>query len=395
MNEFVRKQLPLIALVLVALNMRVAITSVSPVLEAIRHDLNSSRSVVGLLTTIPVLCMGLFAPFASTLGARYGVERMVSAALILVGVATAARLVGGLPLLLVTAVLAGSGIAITAPLLGAFIKQRFPQNTVLVSGIYSLALAASAGLSAGLTAPIRAWAHGSWRVALASWTLLALLALLVWQQIVRQAQSHQAMRTSSARPQMPWRQPRAWLLMVMFGLQSMVFYCVMTWLAPTYIDLGWSEARAGLLLSVMMAAQVGSMLFISAAANRRLDRRPWLYFSTLATFAGLLGFAVAPLFAPYLWDVLFGIGAAGLFALSTALPLDYGENPAAAGAWTSMMLFGGYLISALGPLLGGVLRDVTGSYAAVMVGLAVIAALLLPLCICLGPPRRAAHSPKR
>lgn len=381
------------ALVLVALNMRTPITSISPVLEAIRHDLGSSRSAVGLLTTIPVFCMGLFAPFAGAFGARHGIERAVSAALVLIALATAARLFAELPLLLITSMLAGCGIAVTAPLLGAFIKQRFPDNTVLISGIYSLALAASAGLSAGLTAPVRIWAEGSWRVALASWSLLALLALLVWQVIVRQAPNRDARDTSDP-PPMPWREVRAWLLVLMFGLQSQIFYCVMTWLAPTYIDLGWSEARAGLLLSVMMAAQVSSMLFISAAANRRLDRRPWLYFSTLMTFAGLLGFAVAPLLAPYLWDVLFGVGAAGLFALSTALPLDYGDNPAAAGAWTAMMLFGGYLISATGPFLGGVIRDYTGSYAAVMISLTVIAALLLPLCYCLGPPRRAAQ-PKR
>jgi CP family cyanate transporter-like MFS transporter len=387
MNESACKHIAVVALVLVSLNLRTPITSISPVLEAIRHDLASSRSVIGLLTTIPVLCMGLFAPFATTFAERHGVERTVRAALLLIGAAIAARLFGGLWLLLVTAVLAGGGIAVTGPLLGAFIKQRFPSNTVLITGVNSLALAASAGLSAALTAPIRAWAHGSWRAALASWSLLALLALMVWQFVVRQA-PHATTQGASERQRMPLREPRAWLLMLLFGLQSQLFYCVMTWLAPTYVDLGWSEARAGLLLSAMTVVQVSLMLFVSAAANRHPDRRPWLYFTTLATFAGLLGFALAPLSMPYVWVLLFGAGSAGLFALSSALPLDYGHDPAAAGAWTAMMLCGGYLIAATGPFFGGVIRDLTGSYAAVMLGLTVVAALLLPVCYCLGPPQR-------
>ncbi|PZN26526.1 MAG: MFS transporter, partial [Proteobacteria bacterium] len=120
------------------------------------------------------------------------------------------------------------------------------------------------------------------------------------------------------------------------------------------------------------------------------DRRPWLYLCTVACLIGFLGLATLPLAAPSTWIVLVGIGTGGLFPLATALPLDYARTPADAASWSAMMLFGGYLLSASGPLLGGVVVDATGSYATVFGIMTASSALLLAVCYGMKPPQRRA-----
>jgi CP family cyanate transporter-like MFS transporter len=382
-----RKSLEISALVLVALNLRHPVTAVSPVLEAIRADLHLSRTVAGLLTTVPVLCMGLLAPFAAYLGARRGAEMMVLWGTVALGIATAARGFADVGILLTTAFLAGSAVALIGPLLGAFIKHHFAQQTVMITGVYTTALVAGAGLSAGLTAPIRDAFH-SWRIALAGWAVIAALAAIVWWLMLRKSIASSPMRAPARPPAMPVRKLKAWLLMLLFGLQAQLFYCMVAWLAPMYIDLGWSEARAGGLLSGLMLTQLATMMGIAWAANRNQDRRLWLYICSLTSLIGVVGLTFAPLAATWLWIVTLGVGTGGLFPLVTALALDYGENPADAGAWTAMMLFGGYILSATGPFLGGMLRDATGSYVAVFAVMAVSCVIMLPLSYTMKPKRR-------
>jgi CP family cyanate transporter-like MFS transporter len=210
--------------------------------------------------------------------------------------------------------------------------------------------------------------------------LLAFIAAWQWQRSIPES----ALPTRRAN-RLPWRQPRAWLLMFAFGLNSLVFYSLLAWLAPAYVSLGSNAAHAGQLLGVFAVMQIAGTALVSLLPSRQRDRRPVLLIGGVSTLAGLLGLWLAPLTAAYLWMCLLGAGTAGLFALTLILALDYSDSPQAAGDWTAMMSSGGYLIAAIGPYLCGALRDATGSYVSVFTLLLVISAGALLLGLLLGP----------
>ena len=171
----------LAALLLVAANLRPAIASVPPLLGLLQADLGLSGAAAGLLTTLPVLCLSLFAPVAARLAGRLGPERALSAAL---GLVAAGILVRGAapaqPPLFAGTVLAGAGIAIGGALLPGVVKAYFPGRPGTVTGLYTAALATGAMAAAAATAPLLDLLGGRWQYALATWSAPALLGLAVW-----------------------------------------------------------------------------------------------------------------------------------------------------------------------------------------------------------------------
>lgn len=378
--------LQLIALFFVAFNLRVAMACIGPVLDYLRTDLDMSRAQLGLLSTLPVLCMSVFAPFAQRLSASRGHESAILFATLAIAVAALIRNWANAPLLLISAFVAGVGIAIAGTLLNTFVKQHFADRALTVSGLYSAALCLGAALAAGLTAPLTHWFE-SWRFALAVWCAPGFLGALLWWLMLRKTSTASAPPIGATHA-LPWNHGKAWIVTIFFGLQSITFYVVLAWLAPMYVELGWSASDAGALLGYWIAAQVGFIVIVARAANRSRDRRPWLAACSVAAVIAMGGFAFAPLTTPRLWVLLLGFASGGWFPLCMTLPLDYGRTPSESGAWTAMMLFGGYLISAGSPSLAGWARDHGASYAAIFAAMAVLSAVILALTITLKPANR-------
>jgi MFS transporter, CP family, cyanate transporter len=173
-----------LALILVALNLRPAIASVPPVLPDIQRDLHLSGTAGGALTALPVVCLGLFAPVAARLAARFGVDRVVAWALVVLGTGTLARAVGGAAGLFAATFLAGIGLAVGGALLPGIVKAHFAADrAATVTGLYTTGLAGGALLAAALTVPLRNLLGGSWAPALAVWALPAVAALAVWRRV--------------------------------------------------------------------------------------------------------------------------------------------------------------------------------------------------------------------
>jgi len=374
----------LLTLLLVALNLRPALASVGPVLETLRVDLHLSYGDAGLLTTLPVICMGLFAPLAMSLSARLGIKQTLLGALLLLGFATLLRTHAGWISLLLSSLLVGAAIAVLGPLLGACIKLDFPERSARISGWTTTALCLSAAVAAGSSTTLADFL--GWPCGLGSWALLAFLTAWQWQ---RTMPNHQPVQSRSTHA-LPWRQLRAWQLMITFGLQSLVFYGLLAWLAPAYLGYGLSAASAGRLLGLFALMQLVGTLAVSALPTRQRERRPALILGSLCTLSGLLGVWLAPLAAPFTWMCLLGAGTAGLFALNMILPLDYSDSVDTAGNWTAMMCGGGYLIAACGPYLCGMLRDMTGGYASVFAMLFMCSSVGLVLSLSLRPAQSVA-----
>src|SRR5918995_4513427 len=380
----------LVGLLLVALNLRPAISSVPPLLETIRQDLGLGRAYLGLLTTIPVLCMSIFALVAPKLSVRIGAERAVLWSVVLIGAAVAGRLAAGQPgVLFGTTLVAGVGIAVAQSLLPAVVKGWFPDRAALVTGLYTVGITGGLALAALATVPIERLLGGFWPGALAVWSLLAAVS---WSPLTSRARSAPRREGAHERARLPWRSGQAWSVALFFGAESCLFFSSLTWIAPLYVDQGLDEGRAGLLLAVLAIVRVPSAFVIPALADRSGDRRPWLALTLILATFGFCGAGLVPLvtaWAPWAWVVVLGLGVGGLFPLALTLPLDYSADADEAGRLTAMTFFIGYIVAAVGPVAVGALRDATGGYAVPFVALAALSASMLIASLRFRPPSAA------
>jgi MFS transporter, CP family, cyanate transporter len=366
--------------VLVALNLRPAIASVPPVLPDIQRDLGLSGTGAGLLTALPVLCLGLFAPAAARLAGRFGVDRVVTWALVVLGAGTLARAVGGTAALFAATFLAGVGLAVAGALLPGIVKAHVPDSRVAtVTGLYTTGLAGGALLAAALTVPLANLLGGSWPLALAVWALPAVAALAVWRPVIGRRAHPPGPTERRAGAALPWRSGLAWRVTLYTGLQSLLFYAALTWLAPLYQAHGWSAERAGLLLAVFSLAQLVATLALPALADRTGDRRPWTALAVGSCTVGLLALAAAPLAAPWLVAAVIGFGTGGQFAMALTLLVDAAVDPAASRRLSGMAFLVGYLLAAAGPAAVGVLYDATGGFTAAFLALTAVGVVTLAL----------------
>ena len=364
----------------VSLNLRPAVASVAPVLETIHTELAISNAVASLLTTIPVVCMGLFALLVPAITKRSGRIMTILWGTVLIAITTAAR-VGGRSVIILfgSTVLVSVGIGVTQAVLPALVTEYFPNRTAFATGVYTSSMTGGAILATLLTAPIAGLL--SWPVALAFWMIPAVIAIPVWLIATRTKQrtatGAEETATETYRVGLPWRQHSAWILIAVFGGATTTFFFVLTWLAPRYVALGWSTNSAGVLLTISLAVSAVSNLFISAVGDQWHDKRPLFLVVILCLVAGGFGVALVPLYAPFLWAIMLGMGSGGLFTLCMTLPISHAGTHAEIDRLTAMMLGVGYSVGAFGPVAGGILRDLTGSDTVMFSTFAVFAFCLL------------------
>ncbi|WP_112194035.1 cyanate transporter [Pseudomonas sp. LG1E9] len=378
----------MISVVLVALNLRPSMAAVGPLLSSIRGDVPLSFSSAALLTMLPVMAMGLAMFLGMGLAKRFGEHRSIVLSLLVIGVATLSRLFLDSALeLIVSAIAAGVGIAMIQALMPALIKSRFSDNVSLFMGLYVTAIMGGAALAASFS-PFVQMRTGSWRIGLAIWAVLALLALMFW---LAQRSTMPPLPQAGSGPQASFfGNRRAWLLAIFFGLGTASYTCVLAWLAPYYVEQGWSEQNAGLLLGFLTAMEVVSGLITPAIANRRRDKRGVVAVLLVLIVIGFCGLILSPQALSLLWPCLLGLGIGGLFPMSLILSLDHLDNPRRAGGLTAFVQGIGYLIAGLSPLIAGMIRDQLGSFEWAWWSLTAVVVLML-LIVTRFNPRHYAH----
>jgi CP family cyanate transporter-like MFS transporter len=378
----------MVSVILLALNLRPSMAAVGPLLSAIRGDVALSFSLASLLTMLPVMAMGLAMFFGMRISQRLGEYRTVVMSLLIIGLASASRLfLDSAVELILSAVLAGIGIALIQVLMPALIKSRFSANVSLFMGLYVTSIMGGAAIAASF-APLVVLQTGSWRIGLAIWAALALLALLLWYG---QRSTLSAPPQTSQRKESFFGNPRAWLLAIFFGLGTASYTCVLAWLAPYYVEKGWSEQSAGLLLGFLTAMEVLSGLVTPAIANRCRDKRLVLVVLLTLIMAGFCGLILSPQHLSLLWPCLLGLGIGGLFPMSLIVSLDHLENPQRAGGLTAFVQGVGYLIAGLSPLIAGMIRDQSGSFEWAWWSLTAVMAVMIVMVLRLDPRHYAKH----
>lgn len=351
--------LMVLAILFVSLNLRPAISSIGPLLEAIRGDLSLSNSDISLLTSIPVFCMGLFAPLAIGFNRKFGIKRSVTFLLIMLGALTFVRgLLPTYPVLLASSFFIGLAIAVISPLLSAAIKTNFPGRTASLIGVYSFGMGLGAMLASGLTGVF--YTVAGWPFALASWGVLSIIALVLW---LRVEEPHKVeVSNPEGRAASPWKNRRAWYMLLFFGFQSAMFFSLITWLAPIAIDKGMNVLTAGAVLTVMAAVQLVGNLSLPILLTKFPSRLLWIFVSLMSGAAGLLLLLFGGAAAAWAAAVFLGVMLGCLFPIALLMPLDENERADDVNSWTAMIQSGGYIISSGMPFLIGILYDQWGDH---------------------------------
>lgn len=369
-------------LFIASLAMRPQILAIGPLLPLIRDDLALPAGIAGLLTTIPVLCMGILAPAGPRLAARVGASAAFAACLgAIVAFGLARAWAPGIELILVTTLGIGVGIGTAGAIPSMIVSRRLPGRPALGTGAYAGGIVAGSTLASGLAVPLAI--DDDWRRALLFISVASIGALVAWLLLVGLGDRPEG--EPPAR-RLPWGDATAWLLVVAFGLQSVLFYGIVSWLPNAFVERGWSTTDAGASIAVFNGVGLVTTIGLPLVADRLGRRRPQLLLSSTIAVAALVGVILVPDLA-YGWVAILGLALGAVFPLVLTLPLDVADDPARVGSVAALMLLGGYILSSTGPVVLGAARDVTGDFGASMWMLVAVAVVMVMACLPLSPDR--------
>lgn len=367
-----------VGLVLTALNLRPAITSLGALLEEVRDGLHMSGSVAGVLTSVPPLCFAVFGVMAPRLARRFGPGAVVCAGMAAITAGLVIRpLVGGTAGFVAASALALMGIAVSNVLMPVIVKRWFPDRVGSMTGLYSMALALGTSLAAAVTVPMTEALGGSWKAGLGVWAALAAAAILPWIPLVRDrrgAPGRPAAHHQEAPALRITRSRTAWGLACFFGLQATAAYITMGWMPQIFRDAGVSAGTAGVLLAVTMAMGVPLAFVIPRVAARMRHQGPIVVVLGVCGLMGYAGLYLAPSGGAWVWAVLLGVANCS-FPLALTMIGMRSRSGAGVVRLSAFAQSTGYLISIPGPLLVGVLYQHSGGWG---LPIALMAGLMVP-----------------
>lgn len=364
------------SILLLALNLRPAVTVLSPLAERMRAD-GLSRETIGAMTTMPLILFGVAGMWAGWIGGRFGLARSLGVGLLLLSLGCFLRSMSDLDhqgARFAGTVLIGAGIALGNVLLPGLVKSRYPDKVGLLTSLYSTAMNLGAALGIAIAVPLANRLAGGWNASIASWGVFALATVLLWiPQMLARPAVH--------RPSHPLagvivlaRQKRAWQVAIFMGLQSSVFYSAVAWL-PTVLQVrGMSEAEAAGWVTAMQILGCVASLLVPTLAGRLHSQSGWIVTTAILNGASLAGLLLLPKAAIGVAVIGFGLGVNASFGLALLVIALRSRDSETAANLSSLAQAAGYLIAAPGPWLVGWMSETTGSWT-LAVGLVIVIAL--------------------
>lgn len=371
-----------VGLVLAAVNLRPAITSLGALLADVRDGLHMSGSVAGVLTSVPALCFAVFGVTAPRLARRFGPGAVVCAGMVAITAGLLIRpFTHGTAAFLAASALALMGIAVSNVLMPVIVKRYFPDRVGTMTGLYSMSLSAGTAVAAAATVPMTAALGGSWRLGLGLWAVVAAVAVLPWAALLVRdrrsaattAEGERGRTSASTRPPAApataapapslriVRSRTAWALGTFFGLQATGAYITMGWMPQIFRDAGVSAGTAGLLLAVTMVMGVPLAFVIPRLATRMKNQGPIVVALGACGLTGYAGLFLAPAAGAWVWALLLGISNCAFPLALTMIGMRARTGPGVVRL-SAFAQSTGYLISIPGPLLVGVLYQHSGGW---------------------------------
>ncbi|ENE5053464.1 CynX/NimT family MFS transporter [Klebsiella oxytoca] len=370
-----RRPLLLIAgILLIATTLRVAFTGAAPLLDAIRSEYGLTTAQTGLLTTLPLLAFGLVSPLAAGVARRFGIERSLLLAMILICLGIGLRSLPFVSLLFIGTAVIGCGIALGNVLLPGLIKRDFSQHVAKMTGAYSLTMGGAAALGSAMVVPLVLAGLG-WRGALLTLMVFPLLALFVWLPQSRRQATAPLTGSGAIHNRGIWRSALAWQVTLFLGINSLVYYVIIGWLPAILQSIGYSEAQAGSLHGLLQLATAAPGLAIPLILHRLKDQRGIAVLVAMMCAVSALGLWFLPGQA-VMWTLIFGFGSGATMILGLTFIGLRASSAHQAAALSGMAQAVGYLLAACGPPVMGKIHDASGDWHIPLIAVALISVVM-------------------
>ncbi|OME72234.1 transporter [Paenibacillus odorifer] len=365
-------------IVLVAFNLRPAITSVGPLVGIIQEDVGLAHWSAGLLMSIPLISFAVMSSLVPRIAARLSNEKTLLLGLVILLVGICIRSISMTLFIFVGTLLIGVGIAIGNVLLPVVVKEKFPQKFGLMTSIYSTSMGLLASLASGISIPL---AHGlklGWDGALIVWGIPTIIAIVVWILLTRlNPAKDNAVKSVRISAKQIWRSPLAWKIALFMGFQSSLFYITMSWLPEILYNYGISRGTAGWLLSFTQIVGVPVSFLVPILAGR-LRSQVWIAFALgMCSIVGYGGLSMGSSYPIMILSIiLIGIALGGNFPLALSYIGIRARNGNQAAELSGMAQSTGYMLAAIGPILIGYLYDMTQVWTIPLITLIVISGVV-------------------
>lgn len=353
----------LIIIIIFATVTRTPFTGVGPIISIIREDLNISNVLAGFLTTIPLITFAIVSPFAPKVSKRLGMEHTLFYSVLIIALGMILRSIGNIPLLFFGTVLIGVGIAFGNVLIPSLFKIKYPFRVGILMGFYTVSMNVSAGIGMGLSQPIATTKFG-WEGALLAPIILLVITAIFWLPLLKDEKSGLAKdHKSSTKTEFKLlNSPLAWAITLAMGLQSLVFYCSITWIPDILVSQGLTASEAGWMMSLMQYAQIPMTFLIPILAEKFSSQKYIVFLFTALYVAGFAGIYFELTDFVWLWMVCLGLAGGASFGLSLMFFTLRTRTAMEAAQISGFAQSFGYLLAAVGPVLFGYLHDSTGSW---------------------------------
>lgn len=372
--SFKKHGLLLAGILMIATTLRVTFTGAAPLLDMIRETFRLTTAQTGILTTLPLLAFAVISPLAAGIARRFGIERSLFAAMLIICAGIALRSAGNTALLYFGTAIIGCGIAIGNVLLPGLIKRDFPGQVARLTGAYSLTMGVAAAIGSMLVVPVAQQGYG-WPGALLALMVFPVVAMLVW---FPQLSNHNPSTLSSSKALHSrgiWTSALAWQVTLFLGINSLIYYVVIGWLPSILISHGYSEAQAGSLHGLMQLATAIPGLLIGLILSRLKDQRGIAILMALLCAVSAIGLLFIPDLAS-VWVVIFGFGTGATMILGLTFIGLRANSAHQAAALSGMAQCVGYLLAAFGPPVMGKVHDISGQWSLPLIGCAVLACIM-------------------
>ena len=389
-----------IGIIFIAANLRSPLTAVGPVVDQIRNSLHISNTLAGMITTFPLFAFAGFSPFVPRLARKYGTGLVLfwSLAFLTLGIGLRSMF-GEIGLFFGTAIL-GLSISVGNVLVPSLIKRDFSKRVGLMTGVYNASMSLFGAIASGVSIPVAVKAGLGWEGALSIWSALSFFTLILWTpQVIHKKQKNvreevinndnnvkkisaegygiKNINESATNEVHMWRSPLAWQVTIYMGLQSMVLYCMYAWLPNILMSQGMKSGEAGLMLSLCQLTSIPFGFIGSVLAGRKSNQRPMTIIASLCVLSGLLGVFFGETRLEVIWMVLLGSGTALTFSMSLLFFNFRTKNADQAARLSGMAQSVGYLLASFGPMIFGLLHDITNNWTLPLIILIAVSGICL------------------
>lgn len=348
----------------------------APILGMIKESFSLNSTQAGILQTLPLLAFAIFSPFAAGVANKFSIEKVLFATLIIIMMGIIYRSLGGIVGIYTGTLIIGLGIAFANVLLPSILKRDFPHKVASLTGLYALTMGIAAAIGSTMIVPLAHIPWFGWNYSLLLTLIFPFIAAIIWlPQLKASVSLSNNLSNATYSNSNVWRSPLAWQVTLFLGLNSLIYYIVVTWLPTILIDRGFSAEHAGSLHGALQLSTALPGLFIGPLLGRMRDQRVIAVLVSLMAASGVSGLMMFPAQATF-WIILFGVGSGSTIILGLAFISLRSSSGSQAASLSGMAQCIGYLLAAGGPPAVGLLHDVIHSWALPLTACAVLSLLM-------------------